>query len=127
MSQMFKIGPHLLADSVKTVTISSGASLSGTVDVQGFNTFAIEMSTGGWDAANISFTAARASSGSFFAVYDGSGVEVQATVSTGNRVVSLNGDIALALAPLRFIQLRSGTSTAAVNQTATRTLYLICK
>lgn len=109
---------------VKTAVIANGASLSAEVDLEGYKIVAVQMPAG-WDAAALTFQASATSGGTFGNVYDDSGTEVSATVAA-SRVVGMDY-IAGALAALRFIKLRSGTSGSAVNQTAERTLTLILK
>lgn len=107
------------------MTIASGQSLSNEVDLEGFSVVAIEM-PGAWTAAGLSFQAASLRGGTHKDLYDDAGAEVQ--VSAGaSRVVAVTGADADALAPLRFIKIRSGTAATPVNQAAERSLRLICK
>ncbi len=110
--------------AIKTVTIANGASLSGEVDLGGYALAAIQMPSA-WTAANLTFQAATASGGTFQEVYDDLGNEltVQAAAS---RCIGIDS-VAGALAPLRFIKIRSGTAATPVNQAADRTLTLILK
>lgn len=123
MSEAVRIIPHLPADSVKTVTIAANTSLSDVIDLGAFNLFAIEMPSA-WDTATITFAASSSISGTFIPVYN-SGSEVS-TPASASEMISL-GDIALAIAPLRYIKIRSGTNATPVTQTASRTLKLVCK
>lgn len=109
---------------IKTVTIANGASLSSEVDLGGYALTAIQMPTA-WTAASLTFQAATASGGTFQDVYDdlGNEITVQAAAS---RCIGIDA-VAGALAPLRFIKIRSGTSATPVNQGADRTLILILK
>lgn len=107
------------------VTIASGASLSGAVDLEGFAVVAIEMPAA-WTAAGITFQAASLSGGTYLDVYDDAGAEV--AISAGaSRVIAVTGADADALAPLQFIKIRSGTGGVPVAQAAERKLRLICK
>jgi len=107
-----------------TATIANGASLSGEVDLGGAAILGIHMPAA-WTAAVLTFQAAPASGGTFADVYDDLGNEVTLTVDTSRAVgVDLKSG---ALAPYRFIKIRSGTSAAAVAQGAERALTLSLK
>ena len=113
---------------VLTATILSGQSLSGEIDLQGYQMLAIRIPAA-WDTANITFLGARATTangGTYVPVYDDAGLEVTVTVGGADRMITLDIN-ALKLASLQYIKLRSGTSGSPVNQTADRTLYLIGK
>lgn len=115
---------NLAASETKTATIASGATgLSDAIDLEGYQLAAIIMPDT-WVAANISYLAAAESGGTYKPVYS-SGIEVSDTVVQAT--VASCADNALALAPLRFIKLRSGTAGTPVNQTADRVLTLILK
>ena len=112
---------------VLTTTILSGQSISDEIDLQGFQLFAIRVPST-WDAANITFAAARTSTangGTYVPVYDDAGGEVTVTVTADKMIVMSN--LALAIAPLQYIKIRSGSVATPVQQTADRTLYLIGK
>ena len=112
---------------VLTTTISAGQAQSGEIDLGEFQLFAILVPVS-WDTANITFLSARdtvTNGGEYVSVYDDAGGEVIVTVTT-NKMITLN-NLALAVAPLRHIKLRSGTFATPVQQTADRTLYLIGK
>lgn len=117
---------HNPAEStIKTVTIAAGATgLSGEVDIEGYQLAAVQMSSQ-WQTADITFQAATASGGTFQSVYNDGGTEVSIKAAASQCVGIATA--AAALAPLRFIKLRSGTAQTPVDQTASRTLTLILK
>ena len=114
--------------TTKTVTISSGQSLSTEVDLEGYQLCAIEMPSA-WDAAALTFRGSSTSGGTFKDI-KANGLEV---AEPGSNLTATAGVInsidvnAMALAPIRYLKIRSGTSGSAVNQTANRTLTLILK
>ena len=113
---------------VKTVTIESGQSLSTEVDLEDYQLCAIEMPSA-WDAATLTFQGSSTSGGTFKDIKS-NGLEVtepgsNLTASAG--VINAIDVNAMALAPIRYLKIRSGTSGSAVNQTANRTLTLILK
>ena len=114
--------------TTKTVTISSGQSLSTEVDLEGYQLAAIEMPSA-WDAAALTFQGSSTSGGTFKDIKS-SGLEVtepgSSLTATANVINSIDVN-AMALAPIRYLKIRSGTSGSAVNQTANRTLTLILK
>lgn len=59
-------------------------------------------------------------------VHDTSGTEVSITVAA-NRIVVPTAAIKEALAPLRYLRIRCGTSAAPVNQSPTQALKIIAK
>lgn len=111
--------------TTKTVTIAAGATgLSGVVDLEDYQLAAIQVPSG-WVTANISFQAATASDGTYQDVYNDAGNEVVVTAAA-SRCIGIS-TAAAAIAPLRYIKIRSGVTATPVNQTATRTLTLILK
>jgi len=114
---------NLAATVVRTATIAQNASLSDEIDIRGYKHIVIFMPAA-WDAAALTFVAAPTAGGTAVPVY-ANGVEVSETVAASRAVaIDLN---AIALAGVHFLYLRSGTATAAVNQTAIRTLYVALK
>lgn len=59
-------------------------------------------------------------------VYDSGGTELSVTVAA-NRIVVPTAAVAAALAPLRYIRVRSGTAAAPVNQSPSKPIKLIVK
>lgn len=106
------------------VTIAATESLSTQADLEGFSVVAIEMPAA-WTAAAITVQAASLRDGTFKDVVDDGGTEVSITAAASQVIaVSAAKD---ALAPLRFIKLRSGTGALPVAQAAERVIRLICK
>lgn len=107
----------------KTATIAQGTSQSGVIDLEGYQVGTIHMPTA-WDTADITFLSAPTADGTFQPLY-AAGVEVVEPVAASRACpITYN---ALALASVRFIKIRSGNATAAVNQTAARTITLSLK
>ena len=110
------------------VTIASGTSLSGEVNVNDLRIVGIQMPAG-WDAAGIAFKALVRESGNpavpvFGNVQDAAGAAVGITTPALDTYVAIAPTVALV--GLGRIQVRSGTNAAPVSQTATRVLYLVC-
>jgi hypothetical protein len=108
----------------RTVTIESGASLSGPFDIEGYEDIAIQM-PGDWDEAAITFQAAATLFGTYQDVYDDAGTEVSVTAAADHCIVV--NTATKKLSSLRFIKVRSGTGSTAVNQTADREIVLNMK
>jgi len=107
-----------------TVTIAINESLSAEVDLGSYRLAGIVMPAA-WDAGNLTFQVASATGGTFQNLYDDGGSEVVVTAAVSTSIaVDL---LATALAPWRFIKVRSGTAGAAVVQTAARTITLVLK
>ena len=108
--------------SVETVTIASGASLSGAVDLGAHRLGAVIVPSA-WTAASITLQASQSLAGTYGDVYDDLGTEISLTAAAG-RVIT---GVTLERIPLRYVKLRSGTSATPVNQAAARTLTLVLK
>ena len=109
----------------QTVTITSGESLSTVVDLRHHVLAGIVLPSS-WTAANITFAAAAGDqdgtdNGTFQAVYDADGNELEVTAAASRHVVLAPS----ATAGIGWLKLRSGTSGTPVNQGADRTLVLI--
>lgn len=102
-----------------TVTISSGTSLSAAVDMAGFTLVGIFMPAA-WTAAGLTFQASTAFAGTFQNLYTASGTEYSVTTDASRHVIIPYADFL----GVRFLKVRSGTSGAAVNQGADRTMTL---
>lgn len=114
--------------AVQTAVIALGASLSGEIDLGGAALVGIILPDV-WTAANLTFQVSSATGGMFKNLRDSNNVEVQAIVGT---VDASNGAIAFdviagALAPWRFVKIRSGTAAAAIAQAAERTITIVTK
>lgn len=111
--------------AIRQTTIPAAADgLSGVVDLEGGVVVAIEMPSA-WTTAPLTLQAAATPNGPFRDVVDDSGTEITIQAAA-NRVIPLVY-AANAIAPLRFIKLRSGTSATPVQQAATRVLTLYWK
>lgn len=108
----------------QTVTILSGASLSGAIDLQGARLFAILMPSG-WTAAGLTFQAGVSLSGTFYNLFDsdGSEVAVASAAAVADQYIQLTNPARWL--GIRYLKVRSGTAGAAVNQGADRTISLI--
>lgn len=107
--------------SKATVTVTTAATgLSDIIDIGGLAPRSVEMSSA-WTTANITFMGAVSSTDAMKSVrHSTAGTEVT-YVTTVGYVVSLNPEY---FAGLRYIQVRSGSTTTPVAQAASRTLYL---
>lgn len=101
--------------------ISSGGSLSPAVALGARVIHGILMPTG-WDAAALTFQASVDGT-TFFDIYSSAGTELSYTVAA-SRYIPIDPTLWRAI---NLIKVRSGTSGAAVNQTADRTISLILK
>jgi hypothetical protein len=106
------------------VSIAESGSLSGEVDLRGYELDAVLMPAA-WTAANLTFQAAEASGGTFRDVHDDTGTEVTVTAAAA-RAIPI-GTVTKRLNGLQFLKVRSGTSGSAVTQSAARTLTLMLK
>ena len=108
------------------INIASGASTTASMALiqrRGGNCIPVGIQMpAAWDAANITFLAA-ASSSTPAALYDQFGTEVAATAAAA-RYIALDP---AQFFGIRVIQIRSGTAASAVNQTAARTLRVVCR
>ncbi|OGU58301.1 MAG: hypothetical protein A2V66_03680 [Ignavibacteria bacterium RBG_13_36_8] len=105
-----------------TVAMDSAASLSGIIDAGDRTPIAIQIDTA-WTAADLTFQTCNDTTGgtnwrnvNFSGLY-----ELQFNVSASGFYLI---DPKEAEGFLRYIKVRSGTSAAAVNQAAARTIYL---
>ncbi len=103
----------LRTSEVKTVTIGASGTVSGAVDVSGYNHIGFVMPSA-WDTADVKLSACDTADGTFLAVYDEDG-EFGVTGGT-NRVLS----IPHVIAPLTFVKV-----VASATQTSARTIKLL--
>ena len=108
----------------KIATIANGASISGEIDL-GDKVFAGLIMPAEWTAAVITILVASESGGTFYSLYNDAGTEISLTVAAGTAIGI--ADVALALAPWRFVKLRSGTAASPVAQEADRVINLVLK
>ena len=133
---MLKLCPLVFALAVAAVgqvtnkidaVIASGQSLSATVELKpqgrsGACTLATIVMPSAWTAANITFQGS-VDGQTFGNIYDDSGAEVVVTAAA-SRVIVVTASYFWGI---RWIRLRSGTSSAPVNQAAQRTISLYCR
>jgi hypothetical protein len=105
-----------LAVRTKSVTIASGASLSGALSIGERTLVALAMPAT-WTAASITLQVSLDGT-TFQNVYDANGDEVTITTAA-SRTILLDPAFYTAL---NFVKFRSGTSAAAVNQGGDRVL-----
>lgn len=115
------------AHSIVT-TLSTGATglTSDVIPIEDYAIAGIVIESTAWTAANLSFQVGDGKSGTFYDLYNDSGVEVVAIVGGALRAVSLD-EIAGSLAPWRYIKIRSGVTATPVAQTDPRTLRIHLK
>lgn len=99
--------------------ILNGASLSAALQINGLHGEAIYMPAA-WTAAGLSFAGCDTQGGTYLPLVDALGVEVTLTVAAGTLIVL---PISL-IRGMNWLKLRSGTSGAAVNQGADRSILL---
>jgi len=114
------------AEELVNATISSGTSLSNSVNLGGLRLFGFVMPSE-WDAADISFQASVDGGTTWNDIYDGN-------VATGGTeyVIDAAASRYIILDPTAFcaitmIKIRSGTSGTPVNQTTNRKLQLVLR
>lgn len=105
-------------DTDRAATIASGESLSGVIDCLGYTLVGLQMPAA-WTAAVLTFQASI--DGATYAdLYDEDGAEVTVQADASRAIVL---DPA-SWAGFRYLRIRSGTSAAAVNQDAERSITL---
>lgn len=114
------------ATKTKTTTILNGASLSGEVDLEGFDLMDIKFPAG-WTAAGLAFKAAEKTGGTFDPVCDEAGAEVPVAGAGASKQIGLSGAARERVMANQFIKLVSGTNAAPVNQLADRIITLVLK
>lgn len=107
-------------NDIAVVTFTAGATKSNVIDKRGKLMTVMELND--WTAADVTFLGCSTADGTFRPVYDDYGNEAVAIVS-GNISVTL-ARLVLVLAPINFIQLRSGRVTSEIAQAAARTINL---
>lgn len=104
----------------ETVTIASGASLSGALNIASRNFFGIIMPSS-WTSASLTFQGSFDGT-TYYNLYDEGGNEVTFTVAASRYVIISTPAKFLGLKKLKI---RSGTSGSAVNQGGDRTIGVI--
>lgn len=102
-----------------TATIANGASLSGAIDLSTGKLARIAMPAS-WTAANLTFQASY-DGATYNDLYDQNGTEYTVTAAASRSILVPFADFI----GIRYLKIRSGTSGAAVNQGADRTLNLV--
>lgn len=110
----------LATANVLTVAIANGASLSGAAEIGAGTLIGIQLPT--ITSAALSFQGS-ADGVTYVEVVDSTNTAVSFTATTGAIYIKAPAD----LAGVPFIKVRSGTSGAAVNQGAARTITLVVK
>ena len=105
----------------RTASITSGQSLSASVDIKDQPIVAIQMPST-WTTANLTFQGSSDGT-NFFNVYNMEGDEFTVTVAASRYVVLSPFEFQWA----RYIKIRSGTSGAPVNQAGDRTLVIVTR
>ena len=105
----------------RTASITSGQSLSASVDIKDQPIVAIQMPST-WTTANLTFQGSSDGT-NFFNVYNMEGDEFTVTVATSRYVVLNPFEFQWA----RFIKIRSGTSGTPVSQGADRTIVIVTR
>ena len=100
-----------------TGTIANGASLSGAIATNGLPVVAIEAPT--FTSAAITLEGSVDGT-NFFPIHDASGEKTFNAAATAARIIQINPP----LVGLQQVKIRSGTSGAAVNQGADRTVAI---
>jgi hypothetical protein len=106
------------------VTIANGASLSGAAFIggpeRGLSLLKITMPAD-WTAASLTFQSCDTVDGTYQNYYAADGTEVTVQAADDRDI----GIAAQDFAGVTYLKVRSGTSGAAVNQGAARTIYLV--
>jgi hypothetical protein len=103
------------------VTIAINESLSSKVRLAGYLLCGIIMPAA-WDAASLTFQNSIDDT-NFANIYDSAGAEKTVTAAAARHIMLDPSEFA----GIGMIKVRSGTSGAAVNQTAARTIYLVVR
>lgn len=104
------------------VTISSGASLTGTINLSGLRLFSIAMPSS-WTAANLTFQMSPDSGTTWVNLRDQSGNEVVAVADASCCVLLTPAQFA----SIQYLRIRSGTAATPVAQAADRSLQLVLR
>lgn len=102
-----------------TATIASGQSVSSNIDL-GLSRLGRIAMPAAWDAANLTLQTSH-DGVTFNNLHDKDGTEYTITAAAGRSILIPLAD----MLSMRYFRIRSGTSAAAVPQTAIRTLTLV--
>ena len=104
-----------------SVTITSGTSLSAALHLDGTHPVALVMPAA-WDAASITFQTSDDGT-TWSNLYDSSSEYTISSAGASRRIILNPSDFA----SVTYLKIRSGTSGAAVNQTADRIIKVIAR
>ena len=108
------------ASEVLTATIANGASLSGALSLSGFRFVGVQMPAA-WTAAVITFQASF--DGTTYADLTFEGTEINYAAAASQYIAADPAKFA----GIRYLKIRSGTSSAAVAQGAQRLLSAVTR
>lgn len=108
---------------VVNATIASGQALSDAIDLRPYGALTRIGIPSAWTTADITFLVSSDGGTTYSPLYDLYGNEIVAKVGGTSREVKVPFETFM---DTDFIKLRSGTTGAPVNQSATRTLTLTC-
>ena len=94
---------------VVSLTIANGATESDAFDARAFRLFSFIFGT--MTGTSMSFLTAPTLGGTYVPVYDGAGALVSMTIASDECIS--NADATAALAPLRFVKVKSGSAEGA--------------
>jgi hypothetical protein len=107
--------------NTQTLTIASGAALSGELEFSPYDKLIIHMPAA-WTAADIGFQVSNGSGGTFLPLYDAAGARVEYTPVVSTAALAPAG-----LAGAYWLKLWSQTGGVSVNQAAERTIEVTVK
>jgi hypothetical protein len=115
--------PFLRSHGVKSLTIASGAALSGAIDIRPYTMMTVHMPAA-WTAASLGFYVSTSKGGTYLPLYDDDGNLLQIDSPAASKAYTLPA----AVAASHFIKLWSQDGSASnTNQAAARTLILDLK
>ena len=108
--------------ATQEATIAASASLSGAIRLPAGHYLAAIVMPAAWTAADLTFQASPAGT-TYNNLYDDNGNEVTVTAAASRFILLPPAE----WYAMPFLKIRSGTSGAAVNQAAARTLTLVTR
>jgi hypothetical protein len=105
--------------------IANGQSLSAAIDLKEGELMALSMPAS-WTAANLTLQSSKDGGETWQNVHDKSGTEVTITAAA-DRYIVFDASLVELLRGVRNLKIRSGTSGAAVNQGAERTIVTMVR
>ena len=116
-----------MPNRVVRAIIPAGEAVSNPIDLGDDSSRLGLILEGGWSDAGLSFLVGGGEQGEFRSLYDDAGVEVaidRLSLSPGRAISLTTPALREALAPWRYIKIRSGTVAAPVDQLADRTIVV---